>query len=172
MRPFLLMKSTRSLKKELFITIAVVVFLLSMPMIAVMTLTHADSISKAASVYGVTSYPGDDYAWGNCTWWAAMRRSQIGEPIPNSWGNAATWATRAQADGYLVDNTPSYGAIMQTPYVDNGLGHVAFVESVNPTDGSWTISEMNVEGLDVVDYKTLSAADAANYNFIHTQLGL
>jgi surface antigen len=166
MKPFLFMKATMSLKTELTIALAVTLFLLAMPMIAVMTLTHADSLSKAASVYDVTSYPGDYYAWGNCTWWAAMRRSQIGEPIPNSWGNAATWAVRAQADGYLVDHTPSYGAIMQIPYVDHGLGHVAFVESVNPSDGSWTISEMNVEGLDVVDYKTLTAADAASYNFI------
>jgi surface antigen len=169
MKPALIMKATRSLKIELTIALTAVLFLLAMPMIAVMTLTHADSISKANSVYDVTSYPGDDYAWGNCTWWAAIRRSQIGAPIPNSWGNAATWAVRAQADGYLVDHTPSYGAIMQTPYVDNGLGHVAFVENVNPVDGSWTISEMNVEGLDVVDYKTLPAVDAAGYSFIHTQ---
>jgi surface antigen len=137
-------------------------------MIAVMTLTHADTPAVAAGVYDVASYPGDNYAWGNCTWWADMRRSQIGEPVPNTWGNAATWAARAQADGYIVDHTPTYGAIMQISDVDNGLGHVAFVESVNPTDGSWTISEMNVKGLDVVDYKTLTAADATGYNFIHT----
>jgi surface antigen len=171
MKPFLFMKATASLKKELSIVLGVLLILLSMPMIAVMTLTHADSLGAASGVYNVASYPGDYYAWGNCTWWAAIRRSQIGEPIPNSWGNAATWAVRAQADGYFVDHTPTYGAIMQIPNVDNGLGHVAFVESVNPTDGSWTISEMNVKGLDVVDYKTLSAIDAAGYNFIHTQEG-
>lgn len=160
------MKFKRSLKKELCITLGVLVSLISMPMIAVMTLTHADSLSTAGSVYNAASYPGDDYAWGNCTWWVSIRRSQIGEPIPNSWGNAATWAIRAQADGYLVDSTPSYGAIMQISTVDNGLGHVAFVESVS-VNGDWTISEMNVKGLDVVDYKTLSGAEAANYSFIH-----
>jgi surface antigen len=171
MKPPLLMKARKSLKKEFSIVLAVLLLLLSMPMIAVMTLTHADSVSMASSVYNVASYPGDYYAWGNCTWWVAIRRSQIGESIPNSWGNAATWAVRAQTDGYLVDHTPTYGAIMQISDVDHGLGHVAFVESVN-ADGSWTISEMNVKGLDVIDYKTLSAADAADYNFIHTQLGL
>jgi len=169
MTPFLLMKATKSLKKEFGISLTVLLLLLAMPMIALMSLTHTDSLSKASAIYDVASYPGDNYDWGNCTWWADMRRSQIGEPIPNSWGNAATWAVRAQADGYQVDHTPTYGAIMQIPNVDNGLGHVAFVESVNPTDGSWTISEMNVQGLDVVDYKTLSAADATGYNFIHTQ---
>lgn len=171
MKSLLLMKASKSLKQEIGIVVAIVLLLISMPMITIMALTHADSVRTAGSVYDVASYPGDNYAWGNCTWWAAMRRSQTGEPIPNSWGNAATWATRAQADGYLVDHTPTYGAIMQTPFVDNGLGHVAFVESVNE-DGSWTISEMNVKGLDVVDYKTLSVADAADYNFIHIQLAL
>jgi surface antigen len=168
MKSLLLMKSTSSIKKEVGLAIAVVFLLLSMPMIAVMTLTHADSLSAAEAVNGVTSYPGDLYDWGNCTWWVSMRRSQIGESIPNSWGNAATWASRAQADGYLVDHNPAYGSIMQIPNVDNGLGHVAFVESVG-ADGTWTISEMNVKGLDVVDSKTLSLANAANYNFIHTK---
>jgi surface antigen len=108
---------------------------------------------------------GNSYAWGNCTWWAAKRRAQVDFPIPNSWGNAATWARRAAADGYAVDQTPSPGAIMYFP--SRGyLGHVAFVESVSP-DGSWLISEMNVRGLGVVSYQTLPAAAAANYNFIH-----
>jgi len=169
MTPLLLMKATKSLKKEFGISLTVLLLLLAMPMIALMTLTHADSLGKAGAIYDVASYPGDNYDWGNCTWWTDMRRSQIGEPIPNSWGNAATWAIRAQADGYIVDRTPTYGAIMQIPNVDNGLGHVAFVESVSAADGSWTISEMNVQGLDVVDYKTLPAAAAAGYNFIHTQ---
>jgi surface antigen len=170
-KSLLFMKVTSSMKAEFSVICTALILLISMPMIAVMTLTHADSISSAGSLYGVASYPGDLYDWGNCTWWAAMRRSQINEPIPNTWGNAATWASRAQADGYLVDNTPSYGAIMQIPNVDNGLGHVAFVESVNP-DGSWTISEMNVKGLDVVDNKTLTLADASNYNFIHGKQSL
>jgi surface antigen len=170
MRVFPLTKISRSLKTEFGIIIFLLLLLLTMPIITVMALTHASSTSSANGVYDATSYPGDYYDWGNCTWWVAIRRSQIGEPIPNSWGNAATWASRAQADGYLVDHTPSYGAIMQTPFVDNGLGHVAFVESVN-SDGSWTISEMNVKGLDVVDYRTLSLIEAAGYNFIHINQG-
>lgn len=137
-----------------------------MPIISVFALTHVSSISSANNMLNVTSYPGDLYDWGNCTWWASMRRSQIGHPIPNTWGNAATWADRAQTDGYIVDHTPSYGAIMQISNVDGGLGHVAFVESID-LDGSWYISEMNVKGLDVVDYKTELLSVAANYKFIH-----
>jgi surface antigen len=56
---------------------------------------------------------------------------------------------------------------MQISDVDHGLGHVAFVESVS-LDGTWNISEMNVLGLDVVDYKSMPASAAADYNFIHT----
>jgi surface antigen len=108
----------------------------------------------------------DLYAWGNCTWWASARRSETGNPIPNTWGNAATWASRAAQDGYSVDHNPSPGAIMQTSRSAGGLGHVAFVESVDP-DGTWHISEMNSVGLNVVDYRARSMADAAVYNFIH-----
>jgi len=108
----------------------------------------------------------DPYAWGNCTWWAYLRRAQVNDPIPGSWGNAATWAVRAAADGYVVDHHPTPGAIMQTPDSAGGLGHVAFVESVD-SDGTWHISEMNVLGLNIVDRRTESAAAAANYNFIH-----
>lgn len=106
------------------------------------------------------------YAWGNCTWWVAARRAQVGQPIPGSWGNAAAWAVRAARNGYVVDHHPTPGAIMQTPYSAGGLGHVAFVESVDQ-DGTWHISEMNVIGLDIVDHKAEPPAAAASYNFIH-----
>jgi surface antigen len=106
------------------------------------------------------------YAWGNCTWWAAARRAELGLPIPNNWGNAATWAARAGHDGYRVDHTPSPGAIMQTPHSAGGLGHVAIVEQVDPT-GTWHISEMNVLGLNIVDHAAKAAAAASSYNFIH-----
>jgi surface antigen len=161
-----LFRASRYIRTELKIIFLVMIFLLGMPILSVFAYTHVNAPAEANQVYDVASYPGDYYAWGNCTWWAAMRRSQIGEPIPNSWGNAATWAYYAEQDGYLVDHMPSPGAIMQISNVDHGLGHVAFVESVDP-DGTWHISEMNVLGLDLVDYKTMSPSSAASYNFIH-----
>lgn len=106
----------------------------------------------------------DEYAYGNCTYWAAERRAQTGRPVPNTWGDAVDWAGNAAADGYLVDNHPTQGAIMQTPA--GGLGHVAFVEGVDP-DGTWHISEMNVVGFDEVDYRALPASAAAGFAFIH-----
>lgn len=106
------------------------------------------------------------YAWGNCTWWAAKRRAQTGQPIPNTWGNASSWAIKAANDGYIVDHNPSPGAIMHVPRW--GWGHVAYVENVDP-NGTWHISEMNVAGLNVVDYKAKLPVETANYNFIHAK---
>jgi len=106
------------------------------------------------------------YTWGNCTWWVSILRARLNDPIPNDWGNAATWAERATADGYVVDHNPTPGAIMQTPNSAGGLGHVALVQSVD-ANGTWHISEMNFIGLDKIDTRTEPAALAANYSFIH-----
>lgn len=132
------------------------------------TYSTVDPAPSGVSVLGGFTFPGDKYAPGNCTYWVYARRAQVGEPIPNTWGNASSWAANATLEGYLVDHTPSQYAIMQTSYVDNGLGHVAFVESVN-SDGTWNISEMNVLGLYIVDHKAMPASAAARYNFIHTK---
>jgi len=121
-------------------------------------------ISVPISPSDAMPYTGNKYAFGNCTYWAAQRRAQISKPIPNTWGDAYLWAGRARADSYLVDHTPTPGAIMQTS--GGALGHVAFVESVDG-DGTWHISEMNVIGLNQVDYRAMPAAAAAYYNFIH-----
>ena len=46
-------------------------------------------------------------------------------------------------------------------------GHVAYVESVN-SNGSIRVSEMNYgHGPGVVTSRTISASQAASYNFIH-----
>ena len=132
------------------------------------TYSTVDPAPTGVAVLGDYSYPGDNYAPGNCTYWAYARRAQVGEAIPNSWGNAATWAFYASLAGYTVDHTPSQYAIMQTANSAGGLGHVAFVESVDP-DGTWHISEMNVLGLYIVDHKAMPASAAADYNFIHTK---
>ena len=112
------------------------------------------------------TYPGDNYAPGNCTYWVFARRAMVGLAIPNTFGNANTWDDRARNQGYVVDHVPAQYAIMQT---DRGnLGHVAFVESVD-LDGTWHISEMNVLGLFIVDHKSFPASAAASYTFIHNK---
>lgn len=107
---------------------------------------------------------GNRYAYGNCTWYAYERRAQLGRPVGSFWGNAATWASYARAAGYLVNNTPAVGAVMQN---GGGYGHVAIVEAVN-ADGSITVSEMNYAGnFNRVTSRTVSAGTAAGFNYIH-----
>ena len=62
--------------------------------------------------------------------------------------------------------------LVQQSYSNKGLagadptyGHVAFVEAVN-ADGSLYISEMNVRGLNVISYRTISASVAAQATYI------
>ncbi len=161
------------------IAAAVVVTLLLLPILTLSSLTNLPILAGSSSSGPNTNiylYTGplaanDGYAFGNCTYWVALLRAEAGEPIPNTWGNAITWAVRAQADSYLVDQTPSYTAIMVDVNAPGGLGHVAFVESVDPTNGSWTISEMNRVGFDEVDTRVLTASSASSYYFIHNRTG-
>lgn len=110
------------------------------------------------------------YDWGTCAWYVFEQRSQRGLGAGSNWGNATNWAAGAQASGYSVSNSPSVGAIMQTPAYTNGaygLGHVAIVESVNG-DGLVTVSEMQFGGgVGQVNTRTISASQVSGHNFIH-----
>lgn len=155
------------------IALAIALTLVIVPAIALSSLTDLLALGTSSGgdqniyLYTGPMVAGDTYAFGNCTWWVAYLRIKIDDPIPNTWGNAITWATRAEADGYLVNQTPSYGAIMQDPNAPGGLGHVAFVTNVDSSTGQWTISEMNRAGFDEVDTRVMPASSAELYNFIH-----
>lgn len=122
--------------------------------------------SRVYSYTGNAAVAGNKYDYGYCTWYAYNRRAELGRPVGSFWGNASTWASYARGSGYLVNNTPAVGAVMQDSYSAGGYGHVAVVESVNG-DGSIYISEMNYAGWNVKSYRTLSAGEASRYNFIH-----
>ena len=164
------------MKHYLVLVVVIVVIIVMLPVIALMSSTNLAALNKQnsinnrlfnISIFTANTVAGDLYDYGECTYWAALRRIQIHKPIPNTWGNAITWAERAKQDGYLVNHIPSFGAIMQNSYAPGGLGHVAFVESVNPLNGDWTISEMNNVGWDEVDEQTFSPTQALMYDFIH-----
>ena len=108
---------------------------------------------------------GNRYAYGYCTWYAYNRRAALGMKLPSvTWGNANTWDTNARNYGYLVNGTPSVGAVFQT---DSGYyGHVGIVEEVY-ADGSIRISEMNYSGWNVVTEGYLSPSEYYGYDFIH-----
>lgn len=110
---------------------------------------------------------GNRYAPGNCTWYAFERRAQLGRPVGSFWGNANTWAYSARAAGLTVNNTPAAGAVL----VDTAgyYGHVGVVESV-ASNGDITITEMNnyaYGGFNIVNSRTISAGQAAAYQYIH-----
>lgn len=110
---------------------------------------------------------GNGYAFGNCTWYAYARRTQLGLPVGSNWGNANTWDDYARAAGLVVNSRPTSGAIL----VDNTgyYGHVGIVESVK-ANGDIVISEMNnyaYGGFNIIDRRTISAGQAAAYTYIH-----
>lgn len=109
---------------------------------------------------------GNRYDYGYCTWYVYEKRAEIGRPVGSFWGNATSWSSLAMGEGFTVNNTPAPGAVMQSSGGWGGYGHVAFVESVSG-NGDVTISEMNYAGWNVVSSRTLSAAQASSYNYIH-----
>jgi LysM repeat protein len=96
----------------------------------------------------VGQYPATGFPWGWCTWYVATRR-----PVP--WrGNAIEWYANARAMGFPVGSQPRVGAIMVTTESPIGLGHVSYVEQVNP-DGSWLVSEMHYVGYGITDQRLI-----------------
>jgi hypothetical protein len=103
--------------------------------------------------------PGPNhFAYGYCTWYVANKRN-----VP--WfGNAIQWWANARPYGYREGQTPVVGAIMVTR--ESGYGHVAYVEAVNG-DGSWTVSEMNFKGWNIVSRRTIRAGQVPLDGFIY-----
>ena len=109
--------------------------------------------------------------FGQCTYYMYNRFAQLGAPIRTpALGNAAEWPANAAAAGYGVSSTPRAGtAIVFQRGVggaDPVYGHVGFVERVN-ADGSLFISEMNVQGVNVISTRTIPASVAAQATYIN-----
>lgn len=111
-------------------------------------------------VYGANGY---DYGW--CTWHAANRRREIGNPVPSNLGNAISWYSIARNIGMPTGIEPRAGAVLWHANL-GGLGHVAFVEKDNG-DGTWLVSDMNYPIWGRVTYRTITPAEMGNYRFIY-----
>ncbi|MDR1012746.1 MAG: CHAP domain-containing protein [Lactobacillales bacterium] len=114
-----------------------------------------DSINPVPKKGGITS--GEYMNWtvdhgfylGQCTWYV---NKIFDYKIPQVWGNAATWSSAAYADGRNVSDMPRTNSIAcYQPGCEGAsvFGHVAVVTSVN-TNGTYNISESNVEGVGVI----------------------
>lgn len=113
-------------------------------------------------------------AWGNCTYYVYNRVAQLGKPIPSpSMGHAFMWSDSARSMGYNVSHTPKTGTVavfrQGVAGSDPTYGHVAFVEKVF-SDGSVLVSEMNVQGLNVISTRIISASDVQLTEFIDVGL--
>lgn len=126
------------------------------------------SSASTYSHYAASYSSGNRYAYGWCTWYAWQWRHDnmpSNYDLPGNMGNANTWASAAASAGFKVNRTPAYGAVFQTSA--GWLGHVGVVLGVN-ADGSVVISDMNgIAGWGRVGTKTITAAQAAQYTYIH-----
>ncbi len=113
-------------------------------------------------------YNDNGYGYGYCTWHAANRRAQIGRPIPSNLGNAISWYNLAASAGLGVGSQPRAGSVLWHNWnnLPTSLGHVAFVEKVNP-DGSILVSDMNYPIWNVVTYRTIKPNEFNQYRFIY-----
>lgn len=100
--------------------------------------------------------PLDGAYEGYCTWGAQEQiHAHTGYYIKALTGNAETWAGQAEAAGWTVvtDARPHSIAVFDSALV-GGVGHVAWVDSVN--GNTLTITEMNTGygGSDANGYRT------------------
>lgn len=123
------------------------------------------SYAAAPSFAGSASYGSNGYDYGWCTWHAANRRMQTGNPIPSNLGNAVSWLGAARTYGLQTGSEPRAGAVLYHLNI-GGLGHVAYVESVND-DGSILVSDMNYPSWGRVTTRTVSAGEMGSYRFIY-----
>jgi len=126
-------------------------------------ITHPPGVSTAPSSgqAAVAAWP-----WGQCTWYVAVRRAQMGEPV--TWGGDAWgWLVNAEAQGKQNSSVPLPGEIVVYqrggPY-DPRYGHVALVVAVTPA--GYTVSEANYYGLGVIDTRSIAWPDPHVAGFI------
>jgi surface antigen len=101
---------------------------------------------------------GGRFPWGYCTWYVSTKRY-----VPWS-GNAIDWWPNARGMGFPEGTTARVGAIMVTR--ESYVGHVAYVESVDP-NGGYTISEMNFQGFGIVDQRHFASNPSFLVGFIY-----
>ena len=148
------------------------VAVLAIVLIAAAVGAVVESVAGITDPAGTTSAPTSSqvavagWPWGQCTWYVALRRAQMGEPV--TWGgNAWEWLANADAQGKPTTSMPLPGEIVVYrrggPY-DPLDGHVALVVGITPT--SYTVSEANYYGLGVIDTRSIAWPDPHVAGFI------
>lgn len=140
---------------------------------AVFGLIYADSktddglIEELRIIFTPDPMENNTYDQGECTYYVFDKIKEDGMMIERTWSDAKYWADRAEDDGYVVNDIPEEGALMQTERGE--IGHAAYIETVYD-DGSFDISEMNFLEAYEVSERTITAEEAADYKYIHPKV--
>lgn len=137
-------------------------------------LSGSRTLNAFCSGSGSCSWPTTGKKWsnnlgdaGNCTWEALDKWHSYEGYYPLWSGNAYEWSTTAAQNGWSVTTVPMSESIVVYPAAaNNGYdGHVAWVNSVTVSGNSvqLNITEMNVNGLGVVDTRTVTANSSLRY---------
>ena len=137
------------------------------PVVAVLMDANRSVLPSGFNPNHATGDAGNVYEFSQCTWWAYVRRHQLGLPVGSHMGNAKDWSGSARSLGYWVDNTPrNVGDIVVFQAGQEGsdstYGHVAIVEKINP-DGSIVTSECGAVMNGKTYSRTLSNVHAFSY---------
>lgn len=94
-----------------------------------------DGTSIDIDASGVPVASINSYSVGQCTWWAAARRQQIGKPVDPYMGHGYMWAASAERHGYPIGGTIQLGDVMSFERgvlgASGEYGHVAIVEEIH-----------------------------------------
>ena len=111
----------------------------------------------------VSAASSNKFPYGQCTWWAAQSRPDIGAAVI---GNAASWLYAARAAGLPTGTVPRVGAVVVYQPGSQGaswVGHVAYVTSVSADGVHFSISEMNYAGWAVVSHRASYAGPGVGF---------
>lgn len=139
-------------------------------LVAVAVGAAAGAVGDAASGLRSTSSAAPTVAngwpWGQCTWYVALRRSDMGEQV--TWGGDAwQWLANAAAQGKPETTIPAPGEIavyLRGGSYDSRFGHVALVVAAWP--GWYVVAEANYYGLGVIDTRSIGWPDPKVAGFI------
>jgi len=143
-------------------------------LVAVVVGAAAGAVGDAAS--GVLGGPGpassatstvvNGWPWGQCTWYVALRRAEMDEPV--TWGgDAGQWLANAAAQGRPESSIPAPGEVvvyLRGGSYDSRYGHVALV--VAAWSARYMVAEANYDGLGVIDTRSIPWPDQQVAGFI------
>lgn len=119
-----------------------------------------------------TGDKGNAYSFSQCTWWAYVRRHQLGLPAGSHMGDGRMWASTARSLGYWVDRNPMVGDVIVfqpgQAGADGYYGHVGVVENVIELDGKkWVVTSESSAEYNGKHFSRI-LGDVERFEYIHS----